>query len=111
MKRGDVAGLVACYGEGAIIVPQNGEVCRGRTSVERLFTTWLSSFAVREFEVETLDLRVLDDSAYAVGTYRMVGEDGGSRAIRDDGKFLIVYERGLDGRWLIARDMSCSERR
>lgn len=111
MKRGDVPDLVACYGEEAIVVPQNSDVCQGRTSVERLFNSWLSSTTVREFEVQTKDLRVVGDSAYEVGTYRMVCEEAGSGPVSDQGKFLIVYERDDDGKWLITRDMSSSDRR
>jgi ketosteroid isomerase-like protein len=111
MRRGDVAALVAHYDEEAIVVPQISGVCRGRASIEKLFTNWLSSARVREFEVETEDLRILDGTAFEVGTYRMLLEDPGSGAVRDEGKFLIVYERKSDGSWLISRDMSSSSQR
>ncbi len=110
MRRGDVAALVAHYDEEAIIVPQTSGVCRGRTSIEKLFRSWLSSTTIREFEAETEDLRVVDDVAFEVGSYRMVIEDAASGRVSDEGKFLIVYERKPDGAWLIFRDMSSSSR-
>jgi ketosteroid isomerase-like protein len=110
MRRSDVAGLIAHYDEGAIVVPQTTGLCRGRASIEKLFTSWLASARVREFDAETEDLRILDDVALEVGTYRMVVEEAGSGTVRDDGKFLIVYEHKSDGSWLITRDMSSSSK-
>jgi ketosteroid isomerase-like protein len=111
MRRGDVAALVAHYDEEAIVVPQTSGVCRGRASIKKLFTRWLSSARVRKFEAKTEDLRILEDSAFEVGTYRILLGDTGSGPVRDEGKFLIVYEQKPDGSWLISRDMSSSNTR
>jgi ketosteroid isomerase-like protein len=106
-----VAGLAACYDEKAIVVPQFSGVRRGRASIERLFRSWLSSSRVREFVVETEDLRILADVAVTLGTYRMIVDRAGNRPVSDQGQYLIVYERKSDGSWLISRDMSSSSRR
>lgn len=111
MKRSNVAALVAHYDKEAIVVPQIGGVCRGRASIEKLFTSWLSSARIREFEAVTEDLRILDEVAFEVGTYRMVIEDAGSDPVSDEGQFLILYERKSNGTWLISRDMSSSSKR
>ncbi len=111
MRRNDVTALVGHYEEEAIVVPQNAGVCRGRAAIRKLFASWLSAATVREFDVDSEDLRIVGDAAFAVGTYRMVIEDAGSGPVRDEGKFLIVYERKSNGTWLIARDMSISSKR
>jgi ketosteroid isomerase-like protein len=111
MRRGDAAALAARYDDGAIVVPQTSGVCRGRASIQKLFRSWLSSARIREFVTETKDLRILGEAAFEVGTYRMVIEDRRTGIIRDEGKFLIVYERQSNGTWLISRDMSSSTRR
>jgi uncharacterized protein (TIGR02246 family) len=111
MKRSDFAALAALYADDAIIVPQSTEFCRGATAIQKLLHDWLSSTRIREFDVTTEDLRLNGHSAYAVGTYRMSCEDATGERIRDEGKYLIVYERGPDGRWRITRDMSSSNRR
>jgi uncharacterized protein (TIGR02246 family) len=111
MRRSDAAALAAHYGEDAIVIPQVSGVCRGRASIAKLFSSWLSSATVREFETATDDLRVIDNAAFEVGTYRMVVDAAGSDPVTDEGKFLIVYERSSNGGWLISRDMSCSNRR
>ena len=110
MRRGDATALADCYDEAAVVVPQTGKICRGRASIRRLFSRWLATTAVREFEVETEDLRVLDGAAVEVGRYRMVVSVGGSDPVSDDGKFLVVYARAVDGTWRIVRDMSSSNR-
>jgi uncharacterized protein (TIGR02246 family) len=110
MKRSDPVALAAHYTPDAILVPQKSEIIRGRASIQPFLRRWLSSTKVREFEVATEDLRVLGDAAYAVGTYRMACDDAGSGTVRDEGKFLIVYERSPDGKWQIVRDISSSSR-
>jgi uncharacterized protein (TIGR02246 family) len=111
MRRSDVAGLVAHYDEEAIVVPQTSDLCRGIGAIEKLFASWLTSSRIREFAVETEDLRILDDVAIEVGTYRMVLEETGSARVNDEGKFLIVYVRKPDGTWRISRDISSSSKR
>ena len=75
MRRNDVTALVGHYEEEAIVVPQNSGVCRGRAAIRKLFASWLSAATVREFDVDSEDLRIVGDAAFAVGTYRMVIED------------------------------------
>jgi uncharacterized protein (TIGR02246 family) len=110
MKRGDFTALAALYAEDAIVVPQTSEIRRGSTAIRKFFRNWLSSTKVREFEVTTEDLRLDGNTAYTVGTYRMSCEDASGERISDEGKYLIVYERGPNGEWRIARDMSSSNR-
>lgn len=110
MRRGDAAALASLYAHDAIVVPQISKICRGRASVEKLFRGWLTSTQVRKFEATTEDLRIIEDTAYAVGTYRMTCEDASGGRLSDEGKFLMVYERGPKGEWQITRDMSNSNR-
>lgn len=111
MRRGDAGALGSLYALDAIVVPQFSKVVRGRASIEKLFRDWLSSTGIRKFGVTTENIRIIDNTAYAVGTYRMVCEGARGGRLRDEGKYLMIYQRGRNGKWQIARDMSSSSRR
>jgi ketosteroid isomerase-like protein len=111
MRKSDGVGLARHYAKNAIVIPQRPGICRGRGSIQKAFVGWLTSAKIREFDVTTWDVRVLGETAYAVGRYRLVTEDSRGSVVRDRGRFLIVYERTRQGDWLISRDMSTSDRR
>jgi uncharacterized protein (TIGR02246 family) len=111
LKRGDFEALTAQYAEDAVLLPQNAGILRGRAAIANFFRTWMTSTTIQEIEILTENIRVVGETAYEVGTYRMVFQDVGSPPARDEGKFLVVRERGPDGKWLISYDMSGSNQK
>ncbi|MGB6501231.1 MAG: DUF4440 domain-containing protein [Thermoplasmata archaeon] len=108
LKQSDVQALTDQYTHNAILLPQNAGIIRGKAAINRFFRDWLTSTKIREIEITTTDVRIVGDTAYEVGTYRMVFEEAGSAPVRDEGKFFVVRERGPEGKWLISYDMSGS---
>jgi ketosteroid isomerase-like protein len=52
-----------------------------------------------------MEIMVVGDTAYEVGTYQMDLTPQGSPALSDVGKYLMVWKRASDGTWRVLRDM------
>ncbi|MGI0128800.1 MAG: YybH family protein [Thermoplasmata archaeon] len=98
------------FTDDSIFLPQNSGMQRGRVAIQQWFRSWLPSTTVEDFVIHTEDLEVVGNTAYEVGTHRMTMRFRGGKSITDEGKFLMVYQRGPDGRWRISRDMYNSSR-
>jgi len=105
VKRGDMTALGTHFTEDAIFLPPHADMQRSRATIEQWFGSWLPSIPVQDFEIKTADITVVGATAYEVGTYQMTLAPAGARPISDQGKYLMVWQRGVDGRWRILRDM------
>jgi ketosteroid isomerase-like protein len=110
MKRGDSTRLASHFAEAGVLLPERAPAVRGRPAIERWFQSWLPSAKVTEFEVVSEELHVIQNVAVEVGRHRMVIQFGEADPVEDEGKFLMVYEKGVDGEWLISKDMFSSNR-
>jgi uncharacterized protein (TIGR02246 family) len=110
MKQGDSSQLASHFKDGGVLLPEQGPAVRGRRAIEQWFQSWLPSAKVTEFEVVSEDFDVVQNVAFEVGRHRMVIQFGEAEPFEDEGKFLMVYEKASDGKWLISKDMFSSSR-
>jgi uncharacterized protein (TIGR02246 family) len=101
-KRGDAAGMAACYTRDGQVLPPNAEIAEGHTAVENF---WRETIALG-FSGATLELAELyhtpgDRTATEVGRYIILAADGQPA---DKGKYVVIWQRDDGGRWLIHRD-------
>jgi ketosteroid isomerase-like protein len=94
----DLAGLTANYAPDAIILPQNGPMVSDREGREAFFRDMANMVSDFHFSMTTFDAS--GDLAYEVGTY-----SGMMGPIADTGKFLTVWKRQADGKWMIVADI------
>jgi uncharacterized protein (TIGR02246 family) len=106
MKARDAAALARHFTEDGMLLPPSGDIRKGRGSIEQWFGTWLPTTIIHEFNVNTDDAALAGDTAYEVGRFRMTRvAQGATERSSDVGKYLMVWKRGADGTWRIARDM------
>jgi len=91
--------------EGASLLPPDAPLVRGRDAIRVVIgqleatpgfsITWTPSSA---------DVGSGDDLGYTMGTYRIL-MDGPDGQITIDGKYLTIWKKQSDGRWLVTADM------
>jgi uncharacterized protein (TIGR02246 family) len=103
----DMAAAAALYAEDATVLPPNGPAVTGRLAIEQL----LRSFPpIGDMKLTPVDLVGAADFAVARGVFSMnMMPPGAPAAIADTGKFIELWRRQPDGRWLIAWDMFNSD--
>lgn len=105
-RRGDAAGMAACYTRDGQVLPPNSEIAEGHSAIENF---WRETINLG-FSGATLDLAELyhasgDRTATEVGRYVILAADGQPA---DKGKYVVVWHRDDGGRWLIHRDIWAS---
>jgi len=97
----DVMALASHFTEDAILLFQSSDMQRGRGQ----FASRLPTTTVHIFEVTSMELTVVGDTAYEVGAYQMNFTPQGSSAVSNAGKHLMVWKQTSNGTWRILRDM------
>lgn len=98
-NKRDAAALATVYMEDAKLMPPNVPVMTGRTAIESF---WKAGFTrgVSRIEKTPIDVQVLGDTAIETSRYfATVGEK------KIAGKDILVWRRGVDGKWRIATDI------
>ena len=109
-NAGDVEEWVSLFDEEAIYMPPGGPAVSGEAELRRVaqsgFSAWKSAI-----EIEPEEVIVSGDWAFARTrvTGSVVPRAGGD-AVAIDNKQIVVYRRGTDGRWRIARQITNANR-
>ena len=82
------------------------------TSWDELYKGKLKTVAKRKvvsWNLEIKEIEIIGDRAYTWGVYEVELQSiEGGKTVKADGKFLTLYRKESDGRWLITHDMSNS---
>lgn len=99
-RRGDAAGMAACYTRNAQLLPNHSDVVEG---IDAIAAFWgaAKGLGVASVHLETVELDGTGDSVIEVGRYTLTGADG---APLDRGKYIVVWRRE-DGMLKLHRDI------
>lgn len=101
---GDADAMTALYTDDAVLLPHNATEVRGREAI-RAYWAPQDGQAVTEHRITPLEVEVRGDVATDYGTYVASGTVGDEAWGPSYGNYLIVWERGDDGRWRMQLDM------
>lgn len=99
----NLEGIVAFYAEDALLLPAAEPAVSGKAAIR---AEWKHILAIPSFEstssLSRVEVAASGDLGYTTGTYlaKMLGEDG--KPATEPGKWVTVWKRQKDGRWLIA---------
>jgi uncharacterized protein (TIGR02246 family) len=107
--NGDAEGLAGLFTlEGRIITPQG--VVQGREAILAFWRKALGAGRPSHAHVSTEDLGRDGDLAYEVGSYQYTYDAAaGAEPNVVAGRYVVVWKRQADGRWLIAIDCGVRE--
>ena len=110
-RAADAARVASLYVEDALVLYPNQGAIAGRSAIHAYFSAFFNEFAPERFELISDEIQVAGTWAFDRGTYvwRGVPRAGGD-PIDDNGKYLVILQRQVDGSWKVARDMDNSDR-
>jgi ketosteroid isomerase-like protein len=108
-NAGEADQLVAAYyTSNAQVLPPNVPPFQGRGQIRELFRELIDD-GVGDVTRETTPLHVEGDVGYGVGTYTLAIRTPDAEPVRDNGKYVLVYRRQVEGDWKVAVDMFSSD--
>jgi ketosteroid isomerase-like protein len=97
-KTKDHAAMLANYAPDAVILPPGGPSVTGREAMDAFFKEM--SAMMNDFNFAMTKFDVSGDLAYEVGKY-----NGVFGSVSDTGKYMTVWKRQADGKWMIVADI------
>ena len=104
LARGDAAGCAGVYPEDGKLLPTNSPMLTGRQAIQE-FWQGAIDMGVKSATLQTLELDEQGDTAIEIGAYTLDIQPEGADAIKDIGKYIVVWKRQSDGSWKWAVDM------
>jgi len=104
---GDWAAVAAFYTEDAVLMFPSEPVVEGRMAVQAFFELFPS---VTQFEPTIVQIDGRGDLAFVRATYSMtILVEGTPEPTHDAGKYVEIWRKQPDGKWLLAVDISNSD--
>jgi uncharacterized protein (TIGR02246 family) len=109
-QHGDAHGFAALFTENAASINDDGTITRGRANIEAGRKKLFAAQALVKGTITTEDLVVEDDLAYEMGNYSFTLQAPNKAPAIYTGRYLTIWQRQLDGTWLIKTDSGLSDR-
>jgi ketosteroid isomerase-like protein len=97
---GNAEAMMVGYAPDAMVLPPNMPMARGTDQLRQLWRGATSQKVTLQLTQETAD--GAGDFMYTTGRYHF--QMPADTAMTEDGKYLIVYRRGADGKWQIVAE-------
>ena len=106
----DAEGIVARYADEAVMMAPNSVPANGREAIREMVKQYVSdgNFALN-FEVKVVEVARSGDYGYVQGSYTLTMTDAATKQpVTDQGSYLRIYRKQLNGAWKVAREMRAS---
>jgi uncharacterized protein (TIGR02246 family) len=105
MKEADAAGVAAVYAADGTRFHEKGAMSRGRDAIRSDLGRFLKRTGPVTVTIDTLDLWVVDDTAYETGKWSYTFQPAGRERTRMSGRYVTVWRKQKDGAWKIHADL------
>jgi uncharacterized protein (TIGR02246 family) len=109
VNAGDAAGWAALFAGDGVQMPPNMPANTGKEAILQ----WVQGFCAAfwtEFALSVEEVHAAEGWAFERGTYTITLTHRASGSpMRENGKYITVYQAQPDGTWLMARDMWSSD--
>ena len=103
-QREDVAAHTAQFTETGILMVPGLPDAVGRAAIRELLEQRFEGGRTTDFKVHRREIQVVGDSAHELAWYSEVRHGQGESMLLE-GRYLLVWNRGSDGRWLVHRNL------
>jgi uncharacterized protein (TIGR02246 family) len=110
LNRGDPDAAANLFTSDAVQMPPNGPANAGRERIRAWNRAFLETFDV-QFALTVDEVHVAAEWAFERGRYSVaLAPKPGGPALRDEGKYVTIYQAQTDGTWRIGRHIWNSDR-
>ena len=109
-NSGNPRALAAIYAADALFMPPNAKTLDGTKDISDGWqAAWDAGF--RNIRIATSDVMVRGDLAVETGTWSgdIQPAAAGGAPLHDNGKYIVVWQRVANGKWLVVRDIYNSD--
>ena len=107
LKKGDVAAILATYTDDAVMIDPGAATLSGKTAIGDFVKGFFANGKVTEHSHVVEGFETDGDVAIEHGRWRMgYQEKGKTKPDVSDARYILVWKRGADGKWLLHRDVS-----
>jgi uncharacterized protein (TIGR02246 family) len=103
--RGDAAALAGFLTDDAVLMAPGMPDIRSRAAIRTTAEQMFAGMRIADFKIHSSEIDVCGDTAYEVSTYSETLHPSVGTATPVQGRYLIVWKRGTDGRWRIHRNL------
>ncbi len=103
-KNGDAAGVAALYTDDTTLMPPNSEIIKGREGVQNFWNGGMQ-MGIKEVTLTSVDVSGVGNLAYEIGNYSLKIQPEGQEATSDQGKYIVVWKKDMDGTWKLHADI------
>jgi len=105
-NSGDAAALAALYTDDGITLPEHHAAVQGKAAIQQYFQDMFAQTTAR-MTLTSPDLKINGNVAYETGSYSMtvMPKAAGAKPMSDNGKYLVVLLKQMDGSWKLYSDM------
>lgn len=106
LNANDADAWVSCFAADGVQMPPNDAANIGIENIRAWSTGMLTTFRV-EFSLDVDEIELAGERwAFERGGYTIaLTPAAGGPSIGDSGKYITIYQRQVDGSWLMARDI------
>jgi uncharacterized protein (TIGR02246 family) len=107
-NAGDVKALAALRMPDAVAMPNHQPTASGLPAIEAADTAFFAQMTAK-MELMSDEVRTTGSWGFDRGRYKMtITPKAGGAPMTDEGRYIVVLEKGADGRWRLSRDIDNS---
>ncbi len=104
VRMADAAALAGLYTEDARLLPPNSEMIEGKEGIEAFWGGGLQ-MGIKDAVLTTVDVLGMGDMVCEIGKYDLTIQPEGQEAIKDNGKYVVIWKKTMDGTWKLHIDI------
>jgi uncharacterized protein (TIGR02246 family) len=99
-EKHDAEGVAGLYTEDGQLLPPGTGMIQGREGITE-FWQMVMDMGIASAELESVEIKAVDDTAWETGNYTLYLEDG---TIADSGKYIVIWKE-VEEKWYLHRDI------
>jgi len=103
-NRGDAVAVAGLYTEGAIVMPPDIEMVRGRQGIQEFWQTMIQR-GLKDIVFTTVEVQADGNTAYEIGRVSLTLYAKDQAPKPRSSKYVVVWKRQADGSWKLHVDI------
>jgi len=103
VRKGDAAAIASLYAEDATLMPPDSDMILGRQAIQAFFDGGIK-MGIKDAVLTTVSVSGAGDYAYEIGKVILTIQPSGQAAVKQAGKYVVVWKKAASGSWQLHVD-------